>query len=116
MSDSLIGINCGNSDFAQVQHTHSILENAQASVRISKSVVMDFAYVASGKLDAVVGLASSHSQIIPALLLIKEAGGVVRDIYTKDVRVENLPELLSSGNILAVNPNLSTPLHGALNK
>ena len=76
---------------------------------------MDCAYVAAGRLDAVIGLQSTCSQIIPALLLLKEAGGLVRDIHTKDIRVENLSEVTNSGNVMAVNPNLSTALHGVLN-
>ena len=116
LSDSLIGINGGSADVAEFQKVYTNLLHAQTSVRLSGSLAMDFAYVSAGKLDAVVGLQSSHSQIIPALLLVKEAGGLVRDINTKDIRIENLSELMGSGNVMAINPNLSTALHGVFKK
>ena len=115
LSDSLIGINCGSLDALDFQQTYSALLSAQASIRFNGSFLMDCAYVAAGRLDAVIGLQSTCSQIIPALLLLKEAGGLVRDIHTKDIRVENLSEVTNSGNVMAVNPNLSTALHGVLN-
>ncbi len=115
LSDSLIGINRGNTELADFQQTYSALLTASENIRIRGCLMMDFAYVAAGRLDAVVGLQSSHSQVVPALLLLKEAGGVVRDIHAKDIRVENLSEVMNSGNVMAVNPNLSMALHGVLN-
>lgn len=50
------------------------------------------------------------------MLLVKEAGGLIRDLYARDIRSENLPEVLASGNIMALNPNLNTVLHDLLNK
>ncbi len=116
LADSLVALCRGESEIADFQQTYATLLHSQTEVRTSGSIAMDFAYVAAGKLDAVVGLRSSYSHIIPALLLIKEAGGLIRDIHTKDIRVENLPEVLSGGNVLAVTPNLSTALYGVLNK
>jgi len=116
LSDSLVGINCGNADITEFQKVYSDMMHSQVSVRSCGSLAMDFAYASAGKLDAVIGLQASRSQIIPALLLVKEAGGMMRDIHTKDIRVENLAELMSSGNIMAVTPNLSVALHGVFKK
>ena len=85
-------------------------------VRVAGSLSLDLAYVAAGKLDAAVGLQSARSELLAGMLLVKEAGGLIRDLHARDIRSENLPEVLASGNIMALNPNLNTVLHDLLNK
>lgn len=83
---------------------------------LAGSLSLDLAYVAAGKLDAAVGLQSARSELLAGMLLVKEAGGLIRDLHARDIRSENLPEVLASGNIMALNPNLNTVLHDLLNK
>ena len=59
---------------------------------------------------------SARSELLAGMLLVKEAGGLIRDLHARDIRSENLPEVLASGNIMALNPNLNTVLHDLLNK
>ena len=47
------------------------------------------------------------ASIVAGILLVKEAGGMVLDIEQADTRTEDLPMLLNSGNLMAVNFNLS---------
>lgn len=86
------------------------------SVRILGSSALDIAYVASGRFDASVSLANSVSSIAAGTLLLKEAGGYVLEINQKDIRSENLNEVLKTGNIMAVNANLSKKVYDLLNK
>lgn len=76
-------------------------------IRISGATALDLAYVASGKLDGVFAPNSMLASIVAGILLVKEAGGMVLDIEQADTRTEDLPMLLNSGNLMAVNFNLS---------
>ena len=76
-------------------------------VRISGSAALDLAYVAAGKLDAVIAPQSLLAGIAAGILLVKEAGGMALDMEQTDTRTEDLPMVLNSGNLAAVNFNLS---------
>ena len=76
-------------------------------VRVSGTVALDLAYVAAGKLDAVIAPLSPLASIAAGILLVKEAGGIVLDTEQADTRTEDLPMLLNSGNLMAVSFNLS---------
>jgi myo-inositol-1(or 4)-monophosphatase len=76
-------------------------------VRVGGSVALDLAYVAAGKLDGVIAPLSSLPSIAAGVLLVKEAGGMTLDIEQTDTRTEDLPMVFNSGNLMAVNFNLS---------
>lgn len=76
------------------------------NIRVSGSCALDLAYVASGKLDAHVSLNNRLADFAAGLLLVKEAGGYVYDLNQKDIRTENLAQVIASGNIIASNANL----------
>lgn len=76
-------------------------------VRISGCVALDLAYVAGGKLDAVIAPYSDLASIAAGVLLVKEAGGMALDMAQADTRTEELPKVLNSGNLMAVSFNLS---------
>lgn len=80
---------------------------ASAEVRVSGCVCLDLAYVAAGKLDAVIAPNAMQASISAGLLLVKEAGGMVLDMEQKDTRSEDVKMVLNSGNLMAVNFNLS---------
>lgn len=87
-----------------------LINNALAlchDVRVSGSVALDLAYVAAGKLDAIIAPESSLASISAGILLVKEAGGMALDIAQKDTRTEDLPTVFNSGNLIAVSFNLS---------
>ncbi len=99
---------------------YAVLQNklaaAMGGVRTLGDPALDLAYVAAGKLDAFVACAQKPSDIAAGMLLVKEAGGYVFDINQKDIRTENLSAVISSGDILAVNANLSNRMYDLLNK
>ena len=68
---------------------------------------LDLAYLAAGKIDAVIAPNAMQASIAAGILLVKEAGGMVLDIEQKDTRTEDLKMVLNSGNLMAVNFNLS---------
>lgn len=76
-------------------------------VRVSGAVALDLAYVAAGKLDAVIAPQCLLSGMAAGILLVKEAGGMALDMEQTDTRTEDLPMVLNSGNLVAVNFNLS---------
>lgn len=79
------------------------------------ATTLDLAYVAAGKLDAVVSSSNQTSEIAAGLLLVKEAGGTVLDIDQKDVRSEDLDTVLRSGDIIACNANIGKKISDLLN-
>ena len=88
------------------QIINGIIAN-NAEVRISGALGLDLAYLASGKLDGVIAPSAMQASIAAGVLLVKEAGGMVLDIEQKDTRTEDLSMVLNSGNLMAVNFNLS---------
>ena len=87
-----------------------IINNAVAlchDVRVSGCVALDLAYVAAGKLDAIIAPESSLASIAAGVLLVKEAGGMALDMAQRDTRTEDLPTVFNSGNLMAVSFNLS---------
>lgn len=93
-----------------VEQSLKLINNTMAlshDVRISGSVALDLAYVAAGKLDAVIAPLSSLASIAAGVLLVKEAGGIALDIEQSDMRTEDLAMVLNSGNLAAVSFNLS---------
>ena len=80
---------------------------ACGDVRVSGAVALDLAYLAAGKVDAVIAPNAMQASIAAGMLLVKEAGGMVLDMDQKDTRTEDLKMVLNSGNLMAVNFNLS---------
>ena len=84
-------------------------------VRSFGCVSLDLAYLSSGKLDAVVRTDNNISSIAAGILIVKEAGGQVLEFNQKDIRTDDLSSVLESGNIIAVNANLSKKVHELFN-
>ena len=76
-------------------------------LRISGSFAQDLAYLAGGKLDALIGYNVHIASMAAGLLLVKEAGGSVRATNQKDVRVEDMEQIFKTGNLVATNFNLN---------
>lgn len=94
----------------------SALQYSAAGIRISGCLSLDLAYVASGKLDAVVSAENTPDTIAAGMLLVKESGGSVYELNQKDIRSEDLASVLVSGGIIAANAELGKKVHGLLNK
>jgi myo-inositol-1(or 4)-monophosphatase len=71
-----------------------------AGVRRAGSASLDLAYVAAGRLDAFWELNLKPWDIAAGIVLVQEAGGVVRGVFSDD------EDFLKTGNILATTPRL----------
>ena len=89
---------------------------ATDNLRVSGCCSLDLAYVASGKLDAVVSAENTADTIAAGMLLVKEAGGAVYELHQQDIRSDNLASVLSSGSVIAANAVLGGKVHELLNK
>lgn len=116
MATALVSINQGHEELSAYQQLFAALLHSNAGVRTAGALSLDLAYAAAGKFDGVIGMHSPLSSLMAGVLLVKEAGGLIRDLHAKDIRSENLGEVFASGNIMAVNPNLSMTLYGVINK
>ena len=101
---------------SEYHNLHGRLSEASEDLRVFGALSLDLAYVAAGKLDASVSLANTVSEMTAGILLVKEAGGSVLAKDQKDIRTEDLPEVLESGNIIASNQLLAKPIYDLLNK
>jgi myo-inositol-1(or 4)-monophosphatase len=68
-----------------------------SDIRRTGSAALDLAYVASGRLDGFWEMGLHSWDIAAGILLVKEAGGIVCDIYGGE-------DYLKTGNIVAANP------------
>ncbi len=97
-------------DVNNAELSAKIINNVLAlckDVRVSGSVALDLAYVASGKLDAVIAPQTMLASMAAGVLLVKEAGGMALELEQADTRTEDLAAVLNSGNLAAVSFNLS---------
>jgi myo-inositol-1(or 4)-monophosphatase len=83
-------------------------------VRVSGALALDLAYVAAGKLDCVIAPRSMPQSICAGILLVKESGGMILDMQQSDTRSENVSAVLNSGDLVAVNFNLSQKIANIL--
>ena len=81
-----------------------------AGCRSFGSISLDLANLAAGKLDGVISFANDSASIAVGILLVKEAGGQVFAKEQKDIRTDDLPLVLASGNIVASNAELGKKL------
>ncbi|MBR1825602.1 MAG: hypothetical protein IJ770_03350 [Alphaproteobacteria bacterium] len=75
------------------------------NLRISGVPSLDLAYLAAGKLDAVVAQAD-FCTLCAGVLLVKESGGYVFAVGETDTRSENIIPALQSGHLFAANEAL----------
>ena len=76
------------------------------NTRISGATAVDLAYVAAGKLDAVITENAPTIAVAAGILLVKEAGGYIVNVGETDVRSEDLVKALLGGKIIATNEAL----------
>ena len=71
-----------------------------ARIRLTGSAALDLAYVACGRLDGCWGMKFAPWDIAAGTLIIKEAGGTVKDFNDKD-------DYMTSGDVIAGNSNIA---------
>ncbi len=86
---------------------HSAVLQKTGNLRISGSVALDLAYLSGGKFDASISLENHFCSIAAGILMVKEAGGSIRSTSQKDIRVEDMPNIMKTGNLIASNFNLN---------
>ena len=94
-----------NSD--EAARLHALILQKTGNLRLSGCIALDLAYLAGGKYDASLSLNNHVCSMAAGLLLVKEAGGAVRGMAQKDMRVEDLKEIFKNGNLAASNFNLN---------
>lgn len=73
--------------------------SATAGIRRPGSAALDLAYLAAGRIDGFWELGLSRWDIAAGALLVREAGGIVRDLHGGE-------DYLTTGNILGANPKV----------
>lgn len=85
------------------------------NLRIFGDATLELAYLAAGKLDAVVRAENSSASLAVGMLLVKEAGGYVYELGQSDIRSEDWAKVFASKNIMAVNAELGKKVQELLN-
>jgi len=80
-----------------------------AGIRRAGAAALDLAYVAGGRLDAFWELGLKPWDLAAGLVLVQEAGGVVRKLYEADD-----DDLLATGNVFVSTPKIADAVHGLL--
>lgn len=101
-----------NADLEVLQKALSLSPN----VVVKGSVALELAYMAAGKIDAVIATNNSAFGIAAGLLIVKEAGGYVFALGESDVRSEDVNKVLFDGNIVATNEALRQKLADTMAK
>lgn len=115
LDEALIGT--GNSSFrpddTNYHQMTTGISHEVHSLRCMGSAALDLAFVAAGKYDAFWQRGLKPWDIAAGILLVQEAGGVVRDLYYRD-------DPATTGDILACNsvlsPRIDKLLAGLLKK
>ena len=81
-----------------------------AGTRKFGAISLDLANLASGKLDGVISMSNDPAEIAAGILLVREAGGQIFAKEQKDIRMADLPLVLTSGNIIPSNTELGKKL------
>ena len=75
------------------------LTNQVSALRQTGSPVLDLAYVAAGRYDGAVAIGVDQRHIDAGIILVRESGGFVGDMYGGD-------EITRTQSVLACNPSL----------
>ena len=106
LNGALVSATISENNPENIKALNSIIAKS-SDLRISGSLAQDLAYLAGGKFDAVVSFSAHISSMAAGILLVKEAGGSVRNKEQKDIRVEDLEQIFKNGNLIASNFNLN---------
>jgi myo-inositol-1(or 4)-monophosphatase len=110
LSDAVIGTGIpfrGRGDHESYLRGLREVMAATAGVRRQGSAALDLAYVAAGRYDGFWEFGLQPWDVAAGILIVREAGGYVSDM-------KGGHEMLASGDVLAANDHLHTPLAGLL--
>jgi len=96
-----------NKDSTLLANIHAAVLKKTGNLRISGSIALDLAYLAGGKFDALISTENHICSMIAGILMLREAGGSIRSIGQKDIRIDGLTEVLQTGSLIATNFNLN---------
>jgi len=104
------GIPCANRK-SQVEWLDeaAVLMPQTAGIRRFGSAALDLAYVAAGRYEGFWERSLNPWDIAAGIVIVKEAGGTVSDFDSSNT-------MMTSGDIVAANPDMHTPLIRALKK
>ncbi len=87
-----------------------------AAVRVTGSICLDLAAVASGRMEGAIFQDCGIESFAAGLLLIKEAGGYAYEYNQKDIRTDNQSAILQSGSLIVANAELGSKLFALAHK
>lgn len=112
LEDSLLGTGVPFRDFsfeeAYMRGFNEAIHNTRG-IRRHGAAALDLAWVACGRFDGYWEMGLAPYDVCAGTVLVREAGGIVSDIYEK----EPWPR---SGNIIAANPHISSDLEAMIRK
>jgi myo-inositol-1(or 4)-monophosphatase len=92
----------GTKIFAHELHKTAVLSSQVAGVRRMGSATLDMCYAAAGRYDLYVGLDLCPWDLAAGMLIAKEAGAVVTDIYGKDQIIKSKSVMIANERIHAL--------------
>lgn len=92
----------GTKTFAHELHKTAVLSSQVAGVRRMGSATLDMCYAAAGRYDLYVGLDLCPWDLAAGMLIAKEAGAVVTDIYGKDQIIKSKSVMIANERIHAL--------------
>lgn len=104
INEAIIGFNPASIHSEQAAHTFIPLLKDVRGARSYGSAAMEFAYVATGRLDAYISLGLSPWDFAGGKIIVEELGGVVTDLQGNPVN------MLEKSSILAARPELHKQL------
>lgn len=87
----------------------AVLMPQVAGIRRFGAASLDLAYVAAGRYEGFWERGLAPWDVAAGIIIVKEAGGIVSDFDSSNT-------MMSSGDIVAANPDMHTPLIRALRK
>lgn len=98
LNKAMLGLNKGTNNLAIGDYI-SRLGAQVRTMRLLGSIGLDLAYVASGKLDALINSGSDLYDYAPGILLVRQAGGVALTFEGKEWTCED-KSLIAGNNVL----------------
>ncbi|MBA4117550.1 MAG: inositol monophosphatase [Candidatus Puniceispirillum sp.] len=99
----------GSKSFAAELHKVAVVSSQVAGLRRMGSATLDLCYLAAGRYDLYVGLDLSPWDMAAGLLIAREAGAVVTDIYGKD-------DIFQTRSIVVANERVHTTTMALMKK
>lgn len=101
LNGSMLAISCIHKQQHVIINVLKKLNNQYTHFRYTGAIILDLAYVASGRIDGCLAVApKNYQKLSSAALIIQESGGLITDFTGSS-------NYISKGNIIAGNPKIN---------